>query len=372
MRISGKSVRRGFLSLFGTTAILAAAACGKSKAAGGFTPPPANVEVAVVRSEPVRETFNAVGTVEAAERVTITSELDAIVEELPFEEGRYVAKGHLLARLKDSELAAEVRRAAALREQARLSFERFQSLADEKIASSQERDNAKAALDVAEANLNLARARLAKTRITAPFAGVVGRRLVSPGAFLRTGDAITDLARIDEVKIGFAIPEVYLADLRRGARVTVATPAYPGKEFVGIVDVVDPTLDPGTRSVRLIARVKNPRAELRPGMSADVRAVLAERLGALTVPAESVFGEGASNYVFRVNPDSTVTRREVKLGTRQEGRVEVTEGLAAGDRIVRAGHQKLFEGAKIVPVQEVGDARTPSATKPATAGGSGP
>lgn len=359
MQRFGTRIRWALLTLLGA-AVPFAAACGKSKATGGFTPPPANVEVAAARTEAVRETFNSVGTVEAAERVTIASELDAVVVELPFDEGRFVQKGQLIARLNDLELAAEARRAAALREQARLSFERFQSLAQENVASSQERDNAKAALDVAEANLNLARARLSKTRITAPFAGVIGRRLVSPGAFLRTGDVITDLARIDEVKVGFAMPEVYLADLRRGARVTVTTPAYPGKEFAGSVDVVDPTLDPGTRSVRLIARVKNPRAELRPGMSADVRAVLAERPGAITVPAEAVFGEGASNYVFRVNPDSTVTRREVKLGTRQEGQVEVTEGLAAGDRVVRAGHQKLFEGAKIVAVE--------AAPQPAAAG----
>lgn len=360
---SGQS-SKGILLAFAAAAALYGTACGKSKATGGFTPPPANVEVAAARVETVRETFNSVGTVEAAERVTIASELDAVVVELPFDEGRYVQKGQLLARLNDLELAAEARRAAALREQARLSFERFQSLAAENVASSQERDNAKASLDVAEANLNLARARLSKTRITASFAGVIGRRLVSPGAFLRTGDVITDLARIDEVKVGFAMPEVYLADLRRGARVTVTTPAYPGKEFAGAVDVVDPTLDPGTRSVRLIARVKNPRAELRPGMSADVRAVLAERPGAITVPAEAVFGEGASNYVFRVNPDSTVTRREVKLGARQEGRVEVTAGLAAADRVVRAGHQKLFEGAKIVAVQETAPQPAAAGSKP--------
>jgi len=351
MQIHGNRLERRLFPVLGVGALLAAGACGKERMSAGFTPPPANVEVAAARAETVRETFHAVGTVEAAERVTVASEIDAVVVALPFEEGRYVGEGQLLARLNDTELLAEARRAAALREQARLSFERFRSLAEERVASSQDRDNAKAALDVAEADLNLARARLGKTRIAAPFAGAVGRRLVSPGAFLRTGDVITDLARIDEVKIVFAMPEVYLADLKRGARVAVTTPAYPGKEFSGAVDVVDPILDPGTRSVRLVARVRNPRAELRPGMSADVRAVLAERPGAVTIPAEAVFAEGASNYVFRVNADSTVGRREVKLGARQEGRVEVTSGVAAGDRVVRAGHQKLFEGAKIAPVE---------------------
>lgn len=342
--------------------LLFCAACGK-KTQGQFTPPPTNVEVAPVTSETVRETFQALGTVEAAERVTVASEIDGIVLELPFEEGRYAKRGQLLARLNDAELRAEVGRAAALRDQARLNFDRARSLFEQQITSSQERDNASAVLGVAEANLNLARARLAKTRILAPFDGSVGRRLVSPGAFLRAGDVITDLARIDVVKITFAAPEVYLARLRRGAQVAVTAVAYPGKKFTGSVDVVDPLLDAGTRSARLIARVPNPKAELRPGMSADVHAVLDERPGALTIPAEAVFAEGDQNFVYRVGPESTVTRRAVKLGTRQEGRVEVLEGLAGGDQIVSAGHQKLFEGAKIAAAPAA-----PGAAAPASAG----
>ncbi len=347
-------------------AILFAAACGEKKQAGGFTPPPTNVEVAAAAKETVREMFEVVGTVEAAERVTVSSEIDAVVVELPFEEGGFVRKGQLLARMNDLELHAEARRAEALREQARLAFERFDSLAEQRIASSQDRDNARATLQVAEANLKLAQARLAKTRIVAPFDGVVGRRMVSPGAFLRTGDVITDLARIDVVKIAFAVPEVYLASLKRGASVEVSAAAYPGKEFAGFVEVLDPNLDAGTRSARLIARVRNPLRELHPGMSADVRAVLAERPAALTIPAEAVFAEGDANYVYRVNGDSTVSRQGVKLGARQAGRVEVTAGLKDGDRVVRAGHQKLFEGARVVPIEDV---KEPSAAGERPAGG---
>ena len=351
---------RGFAGMAAIAALLPLAAACQKKTEGQFAPPPIPVEVAPVSAETVRESFRSLGTVEADERVTIASEIDGIVVELPFQEGSFVGKGQLLARVNDAELKAEVGRAQALREQARLNFERARSLAEQQITSSQERDNAKAALDVAEANLNLARARLAKTRIIAPFTGSVGRRLVSPGAFLRAGDVITDLARIDTVKIGFAAPESYLSQLHRGAKVAVSAAAYPGKEFTGSIEVVDPTLDPGTRSARLIARVPNPKGELRPGMSADVRAVLTERPG-VTVPAESVFSEGDQNFVFKVGPDGTVSRVPVTLGIRQEGRVEVTAGLAPGEKVVRAGHQKLFEGAKV----SVADAQPPGGALPA-------
>lgn len=335
-------------------ALLPVTACkGKKGGTGpgaGAAPPPMPVEVAEATRGNVQERLHALGTIEAAERVKITAEIDQIARELPFEEGRIVSKGQVLAVLNDSELRAEVGRAQALRNQARVSAARFEQLSKERIASPQDLDNARAALEVAEANLRLAQARLGKTRIVAPFSGVVGSRLVSPGVYLRAGDVITELARIDTVKVVFAVPERYLSDLRRGAQVRVSTVAFPGKEFTGGVNVVDPILDPTTRSARLSAVIPNPQAELRPGMSADVSAVLAERAQAVTVPDEAVFAEGDRNFLFVVQPDSTVVRRGVKLGARQPGRVEIREGLQGGEKVVRAGHQKLFEGAKVQAV----------------------
>ena len=345
------STRRFAVSALFVAALLAAAGCGEKKTAAAFTPPPVPVEVAAATRGDVKESLHALGTVEAEEQVKVTVEIDAIVRSLPFEEGRLVRRGQVLAILNDTELRAEVRRAAALRDQARLTHARFEQLSKEQIASPQDRDNARAALQVAEANLGLAQARLSKTRVVAPFSGAVGSRLVSPGAYLRAGDAITEIARIDTVKVVFAVPERYLADLRRGAGVTVTTVVFPGKEFRGTVNVLDPILDAGTRSARLSARIPNPQGELRPGMSADVTAVFAERAQAVTVPDEAVFAEGDRNFVFVVQADSTVVRRPVKLGARQPGRVEVREGLKGGERVVRAGHQKLYEGAKVSPVE---------------------
>lgn len=349
-------------------AVAVSLGCREKKPAGaGAAPPPMPVEVAEATRGEVQETLHALGTVEADERIKVTAEIDIIARELPFEEGRLVRKGQVLAILNDSELRAEAGRAEALRDQARLTFERFDQLSREKIASSQDRDNARAALQVAEANLKLAQARLEKTRIVAPFPGIVGSRLVSPGTFLRAGDVITELARIEQVKVVFAVPEKYLADLRRGAGVTVTTVVFPGKKFEGAVNVVDPMLDPATRSARLTAVIPNPAGELRPGMSADVSAVLAERPQAVTVPDEAVFAEGDRNFLFVVQPDSTVVRRAVKLGARQPGRVEIQEGLRGGEKVVRAGHQKLFDGAKVQPVTSAAaapPAPAAGATKP--------
>ena len=299
---------------------------------------------------PVTDNFRAVGTIEAGEAITVVSEIDALVESLPFREGQPVAKGGLIARLDDAQLRAELARAGAVREQTQLAHDRMKALVEKGAGAQQELDNSAAALKVAEANHRVAESRLSKTRITAPFSGILGSRRVSPGAFVRSGDTITDLAQVEEVKVTFSAPERYLGTLRQGSAVTVSAPACPGYELTGTIDVVEPVLDPGTRSTRLIARVGNPEGRFRPGMSANVGVVLASRADALTIPNEAVFAEGAQSFVFVVKPDSIVTRTAVELGTRQADVVEVLNGLQPGMSVVRTGHQKLYEGAKVFPV----------------------
>jgi membrane fusion protein (multidrug efflux system) len=130
----------------------------------------------------------------------------------------------------------------------------------------------------------------------------------------------------------------------------VSTLAYPGYELTGTIEVIEPLVDPNTRSVSIVARVPNPKAKLRPGMSANVAAVLNVRKEALTVPSEAVIVDQNQTVVYAIQPDSTVVRTVVRLGSRMSGAVEVVGGLREGQRVVRAGQQKIFEGAKVVPI----------------------
>src|SRR4029077_20696504 len=132
--------------------------CAPKKA--GFQMPPTPVEVASVQTETVRDRFRSLGSVEANEIVQIVSEVNAVVRALPFAEGQMVRHGQLLARLDDDEIGAEARRADALRDQAKVNHERARMLFDQKAASPQELDDASASLKVAEANAQLAHARL--------------------------------------------------------------------------------------------------------------------------------------------------------------------------------------------------------------------
>ncbi len=336
----------------GAALLLAMVGCGGAPPAAEGTPgpPPTPVETTTVAARKLIERFEAVGTIEAKESVTLASEIDGRVVALPFREGEPVERGALVARLDDAEPAAELARALALRDQSRLTFERTQALVSEGVATRQDLDNAGAALKVAEANAELAAARLAKCRISAPFAGITGPRRVSPGAYVRAGEPIADLAQIDELEVHFAAPERYLGHLVKGAAVAIATTAFPDEQLAGRVAVVDPILDPATRNARVIARVANPDRRLRPGMSADVTVVLAERDAALTLPSKAVFFDGERALVYTVDAEGAVTRRALSLGTRRADVVEVLDGLEEGEVVVTAGHQKLFDGAKIAPV----------------------
>jgi membrane fusion protein (multidrug efflux system) len=132
--------------------------------------------------------------------------------------------------------------------------------------------------------------------------------------------------------------------------VAVSTPAFPEVQLTGVVDVIEPVLDEATRTVGIVALVDNPQEVLRPGMSATIAVVLRERDSALTVPAAAVFVEGGQSFVYAIKPDSLVTRVAVTLGTRLTDVVEVIDGLVEGQEVVKAGHQKLYEGAKVMPM----------------------
>lgn len=351
----GKRLARGAAVL----AIVAVSGCkggegGGPGGGGGMQMPPTPVETAQVEAGTVDNVFSTVGTIDAAEMVAIVSEIDGTVERLPFREGDPLPKGAVIAQLDDASLEADYRRAEAVRDQRHASFNRVKQVVDAGAGAPQDLDDAEAALRVADAEATLAQVRLSKARISAPFGGVIGPRSVSPGTFVRAGEPIAEMAQIGEIKVTFNLPERYLAQLHRGAEVKIVVPAYADEPVTGQVDVVDPILDADTRNVRVIARAPNPEGRLLPGMSADVELVLERRESALTIPSQAVVGEGRDFFVYKVGEDGSAMRTTVTLGTRTATSVEVLSGLAQGDVVVTAGQQKLYPGAKVMPLGAMG------------------
>ncbi len=343
---------RAVIAVLSFASLIALAGCAPKPggAGAGFTMPPMPVEVAEVSITRMSDAFRALGSLEALQEAEIVAEVAGRVMALPFPEGRGVDSAAVLARLDDSELRAQRDRASAALTLARSEDKRVADLFARDVVSPRERDESHAALEAAEAELKLQQARLDRTVVRAPFSGVTGRRLVSAGGHVSIGDPIVHIARLDRLRATFPVPERYSAVLKPGARATVGVTAWVGEEFPAWVTVVEPSIDPASRTFTAVAEVKNVGGRLRPGMSADVNVKLTERAGALTVPDEAVLAEGDQTFVYKVGADSTVSRVPVTLGARLAAQVEVTSGLVAGDRVVRAGHQKIFPGAKVMPV----------------------
>ncbi len=351
-------------------AIVLAPACGgdADKAPQDF---PVPVEMATVESKDLRETLNLVGTLQANESVILKSEIEGQVASIHFDEGEHVAAGKLLVQLDDSELAAELREAEAELAWARGEFARRQNLFKQKIVPERELDRAKADLDRDAARVETIRARLAKTRIVAPFGGIVGARRVSPGDVLTSASALVNVESIDPLKLEFEVPERYLPLLAVNQSVNVRVTAFPDRRFPGIVYFIDPRVTSANRAVPVKARVPNTAEVLHPGMYANVELVVQDKPGAITVPEQALIPQGDQVFVFRVKKGGTVELVPVRTGIRSAGVVEIASGLSAGDRVVSAGHQKIGPGSKVVPFGAPPPGAPPTAGEPATKGAGG-
>ena len=197
----------------------------------------------------------------------------------------------------------------------------------------------------AAAAVAVAEAELADRTIRAPFAGVMGFRQISEGAYLSPGDLIATLDDLDPIKLDVTVPSSFLSQAGVGTRLVATTSAFPGERFDAVITTLSSRVDPQTRSVVARALIDNPNQRLRPGLAMRVELLKNERQ-ALVVPEEAVLLEGERSFVFVVE-QGEVAKREIVLGGRREGDAEVTQGLQKGERVVTHGLQKVGPGTKV-------------------------
>jgi membrane fusion protein (multidrug efflux system) len=307
------------------------------------------VETAPVQVGTVTEDISVVGTAQANEAVTLAPEIEGRIAEILFDEGVAVKKGEPLVRLDDAILKAELTQEQARLTLAQANFQRSDTLLQQRSGTRQARDEAFAELETARAAVELARTRLDKTLIRAPFAGLVGLRSVSPGEYVSPGDALVGLRNIDPLKVDFRAPENYLASVRTGQSVNVSFDALPGQSYTGEIYAIDPQLDVNGRALRLRARISNPDGVLRPGLFARVAIAAQQRANAILVAESALVPEGELRFVYRVR-DGKALRTEVTIGQRRTGMVEILSGLNPDDIVVIAGQQRLRDGIAVESV----------------------
>ncbi|RDI57318.1 efflux RND transporter periplasmic adaptor subunit [Microvirga subterranea] len=321
---------------------------------------PATVEVDTVKTGRIVETRDAVGTVRAFESITVTAKTAGLITEIGFEEGQKVKAGDALVQLDAAERKAEIEqaiaeanRAVALRNEVAIKLERAQALSRTGAGTTAQVEDLTAqmkslegSIASAQAQRRGAEARLEELTIRAPFAGRVGTRSVSLGAYISPGTRITSLDDLSKVRLDFAVPENLLGRLKPGQVVNASSAAYQGRRFQGTVATIDPRVDVATRTVKLTAEFPNPDEALKPGMFLSVGLEVTTKDDAVLIPEEAIVSEGLRQLVYPVK-DSKVERRVIRIGQRQNGKVEVVEGLQPGETIVVLGVQRVRPGAEV-------------------------
>jgi membrane fusion protein (multidrug efflux system) len=358
-------------------ALLLAFACGRG--GGPPEPPPAEVRVATARLGSVPDRREYVGNVRAVNRVEVRARVRGYLLEQLYQDGQKVAEGDVLFRIDPSpyevavaEARGQVARALANAKRAERDFVRANELFQQNVVSDAvldaqraERDASAAEMEAAEAALHAAELDLSYCTVRAPLAGRIGRNLVDVGNLVGESGQDTVLAEIvqvDPIHVYFAPTELERLEVVRGARegripaervgnIPIELRLGDGTPYphAGMLDYVDPTIEPTRGTVTVRAVVPNPDGDLKPGEFVRVIAIFPDRRDAVLVPQRAILDEQGGNYVLVVKDDDTVEYRRVTPGVVHDGLQQVTSGLAAGERVIADGVQKTRPGAKVVP-----------------------
>ena len=332
--------------------LVLAAACNKAKSAapgGAGGMPPMPVEVSAVIRDTVVDAIAATGQIEAVQSIELRPEVQGRIIDILVREGQPVDAGTALFKVDDAELKAQVAQADAERQLARQALERTKQLMAQHASSTSDLEQAQARSQGADANYDLLKTRLDRTVVRAPFAGVVGRRLVSIGTYVSNQTPLITLQSVNPQHASFQVPERYADRLRRGQLVSFQVAALPGKNFSGEVVFVDPVVELPARTILIKARVPNPEHQLQAGMFIEARLATDIRPNALVVPEDAILPVQGSTYVWVVK-DGKADRRQVTIGVRTAGWAEIEGGgVQAGDQIVVGGLERLFPGAPVMP-----------------------
>jgi membrane fusion protein (multidrug efflux system) len=316
-----------------------------------FTPPPVTIAAQVARHEVRRSYLEAVGTVYSIRGIDLTSESAGEITALHFDSGDQVEAGKLLLVLNDEIEQASRLNQIAGRELAEIMFGRDRQLLEQKSISKTQYDRSRADLERARAQLAETEARLKNKRIHAPFGGTLGIRRIELGDYLSPGTIIATLQDHSALKIDFSVPARFSPQLQIGQQIDFSVNAFPGQTFAAELAAIDAAVDPGTRSLLLRARVSEPGG-LIPGMFASLRVDLGNDQAVVSVPETAVTYSLQGNVIYVIEPVEdgglTASARIVTVGGVRDGRAAILDGLAAGERIVTVGQNKLYRGVRVL------------------------
>jgi RND family efflux transporter MFP subunit len=352
---------------------------------------PMTVEVAATRRETVSEQVSVVGNLIGAATVEVVPKVSGRLRTITVQLGDRVRKGQVIARVEDQEVREQVRQAEASFEVARATvrqreadlkfaetnLDRSRSLFQRQLLPRQSLDDAEARYQAAVAQLDLARAQfqqaqarleelritLADTNVLSPVDGFVAKRNLDPGAFASPSAPVASLVDISTVRLVANLVEKDVKRVHVGTPGRVEVDAFPGEVFSGRISRIAPVFDPATRTAEMEIEVPNPTGRLKPGMYARISLTVGTRENALVVPRNAVVDVEGKRGVF-VPQGNRAQFRTVETGLQDETRVEITEGLPEGARVITTGALALRDGDPI----QIPDERQPGGPAAGTRG----
>lgn len=320
------------------------------------------VSQVAVQPREFSDSLQVLGVARGRRSVNITSNTSQLITRVLFRDGQVVAAGTPLVELRAQQEAAGVAEARAAVVEAERDYERYSTLAEQGFAPRMMAEQAETALARARANLQAAEVQQGERVIRAPFAGRLGLTTVTAGTLINPGAVITTLDDVAVIRVDFPVPERFAGTLTSGTPITATADAYPGETFSGRIALLDTRVDETTRAITARAEFANPGNRIRPGTLMRV-SVQQGRRNAPAAPESAVQYEGEGAFVYRIargERGSTAQRVEVVTGSVENGFVEITSGVDAGERIVGTGLNRIQPGAPI-RVEEGQAAAQPSA-----------
>ena len=310
---------------------------------------PLSVIVGEARVEQLYDRVEVLGTLRANESVDITATVTDTITVIHFEDGQRVNSGDILVEMTSREEHALLEEELSTLAEAEKQYNRLTPLVARGAASKSLLDQRERERSSAQARLRAIESRLQDRLIKAPFTGVVGLKNISVGALVEPGDVITTLDDDSVMKLDFNVPAIHLASLERGIPIKARSSAYGGREFGGEVISIGSRIDPVTRSITVRALIDNQDRLLKPGLLMTAE-LLKNRRDAIVILEEALIPSGKTNFVLVVDPSVSpvkAERREVQIGMRRFGEVEILQGLEAGEFVVTHGSMLVRPGQEL-------------------------
>lgn len=356
--MTGRTLRTLIL---GIALLASASACREEQVATEeLLPSVSAVEIAAVDFD---QEIRASGDLRARFQTMIAAEIAGRVTELSVDEGGSVEEGAVVIKIDPERRRLDLAAAQARLAQARANLrqetskvDRVRKLRSENISSEERLEEAETALLLAESSVRaeeaavgVAARALKDASVSAPFKGLIAKRSVELGEYVEPGKDLFELVSMTPLDVTFSLPELdsQRVSVGQSIQITVAAPAE--KIFDAVVTFIAPTIDPGTRTLRIKAEIDNREGILRPGLFARVLVGTDQRRSVLMVPEEALVQREGGAWLFVIGEGDRVRRVQVETGNQSKGRIEVRgDGISAGDRVVRRGHGGLADGMVVV------------------------